>query len=182
MIPRSRWSRGFTLIEIMVALVIGGLAVSGAAGLLHAIGHRGEDFSSAAEVHDRDANADRLIRTLVSNLDLRPRENPSIAGDGQRIVLHSWCTTPRGWIAPCRATLMFEQGSGGVTLQLDLATDRHDSVALSVRHGTSGHFRYLVSPDAGGTWTEAWTEVTVPAAIAVIIDQDTLLAGVWTGG
>ena len=173
---------GFTLLEVLIALTVGGMALGAAAALLHGLGERAESLDGAVARHDRAANAERLMRSLFANLDLRPEAAPAAEGDERSVRVQSWCPTSHGWLAPCRGRLFFDSSDGGVALRIELAGAGVGPVTMILRRGLAGRFRYLLDPAYGGSWTDTWSAVTVPAAVQMIMDADTILAGVWTGG
>jgi prepilin-type N-terminal cleavage/methylation domain-containing protein len=180
---RIRGSRaGFTLIEVTVALVISGMALVAAAALFNGLAQRAEAVERAGRHADRDANAERLLRTLFENMDLRgDSTSPPVAGDGRSMRFRAWCDEGRGSFAPCSVRLSIQQDARLSFLQLDLAGA--DTTRLILRRGfREGRLRYLRTAREGGEWTDTWPRLVAPTAIAVIIERDTLLLPVWGGG
>ena len=179
----TRGSRvGFTLIEVTVALVIGGMALVAAAALFNGFARRAEDVERVGRRADRDANTERLLRTLFENIDLRgDSTSPPVSGDQRSIRFRAWCDEGRGSLAPCGVRLSILQDAGLSLLQLELAGA--DTTALVLRRGfRNGSLRYLLYAREGGQWIDAWPRLVAPTAIAVIIERDTLLLPVWGGG
>ena len=180
MTGRAR-QRGFTLIEVMVALVIGGMAVASAAALLHGLGNRAQAIGLAATRADGDANGERLLRALVTNIDLTSDTTKSFAGTASSATFPAWCDTPAGWLTPCVVRLAFERREGASVLGVELRSA--DSSSIEVRRAFQrGRFRYLVEIDRRRSWVDRWSKPVPPTAVAVIIDGDTLLLPVWGGG
>ena len=180
----TRASRvGFTLIEVTVALVIGGMALVAAAALFNGLARRAEGVERAGRRADRDANSERLLRTLFENIDLRgDSTSPPVSGDQRSIRFRAWCDEGRGSFAPCGVRLSIQQDAGLSFLQLELAGA--DSSTLVLRRGfREGRLRYLLYAREGSRWIDAWpARLVAPTAIAVIIERDTLLLPVWGGG
>jgi prepilin-type N-terminal cleavage/methylation domain-containing protein len=173
---------GFTLLEVTVALVIGGMAVAGAAALFHGLGQRAEAVERAARRADRDANAERLLRALLANVDFSgDTSSPAVAGDQRTMTFRTWCEQATGWLGRCSVRLFFEQDAGASSLRLDL-TGAETITTVLQRGLREGRLRYLVDARQGGTWVDTWTRRGVPMAVAVIIGRDTLLLPVWGGG
>lgn len=171
---------GFTLLEILVALVVGGMAVAGAATLLLAIGDRAQAVERAAGPWDRAANAEDLLRRTVANL--APSTDtvaPSFTGDPRRARFVTWCTRPEGWLGRCPVDLTFTGGRDSTSLQLTL--DRRNPVVIR-EHLQRGQFRYFIVVDGVGEWHDRWTHLVPPRAVAVILDADTLFLPVWPNG
>ncbi len=187
---RRRRAAGFTLVEVMVALVVGGMALAGAAMLLSALGGRAEAIETAAERVDRDANAERLLQNLFANLDLQGDTTRALVGDERSVSFRAWCDTPAGWLDRCSVRLFFEQEQGVWTLRLALPSTRTPPpITKAASSGTvlrsgfhAGGFRYLASAKDGGSWVASWSEIVAPAAVALIVERDTLLLSVWGGG
>ena len=173
---------GFTLVEVMVALVIGGMAVAGAGALLSALADRAGAIERAAATADGDANAERELRSLVASLDVSADTTaPVFAGDADSARFRAWCETPAGWLDHCTARLRFGQRNGAAVLSLELQGAY--SSAIDLRRGFQrGGFGYLVEIDRHLTWVDRLSRMVSPTALAVIIDADTLLLPVSSGG
>jgi len=178
----DREGTGFTLVEVMVALVIGGMVVAGAAALLSALGNRAQAIERAAARADQDANGERLLRTLVANLQFGAgTTTPSFVGDLSSASFRSWCETPAGWLDHCTVRLAFEPQGGKAVLRLQLRGAY--STTLDLRTGfQKGRLRYLQEVDRRLSWIDTWSERITPRGLAVIIDGDTLLVPVGAGG
>ena len=178
----TRGSLGFTLIEVTVALVIGGMALVAAAALFNGLARRAEGVERAGRRADRDANSERLLRTLFENIDLRgDSTSPPVSGDQRSIRFRAWCDEGRGSFAPCGVRLSIQQDAGLSFLQLELSGA--DTSTLVLRRGfREGRLRYLLNAREGGQWTDVWPRLVAPTAIALIIERDTLLLPVWGGG
>lgn len=179
MLNRSRAVRGgFTLIEVIVAIAISGLVVLGAHRILVQLadssGHIGE---SAAEA-DRAANAERMLRTLVGHLDNDMESN--LVGDRQSARFTSWCDTPGGWLERCHVTLGIVPAPGSLALTATLSGGE----AVALRSGFQrGELLYLRDARHGGSWSDTWVSViTVPAAIGIVLDSDTMIIRVGERG
>lgn len=173
--------RGFTLIEVMVALVIGGMVVAGAAALLASLGSRAEAIARAAALADQDANAERVLRRLVANLELGGDSTPSFVGDAKSACIRSWCEAPTGWLERCAGHLLLEQRGDTAALRLDVSGP--DPMRIDLETGPrSARLRYLAILDGVVTWHDAWTHLVPPAALVLIVEGDTLVFPVWAGG
>ena len=173
----ARLDPGFTLIEVMAALVIGGIAVTAAAGLFNALSTQAEAVRALGVENDTRANGERLIRGLFENLEFRSSTSPALSGTESSVVLSTWCDGVDGWLVPCSARIAFERGTRSVALNIEVPNHRTEW-----RRGGHGELRYLVDPAHGGTWTTTWTNRVPPKAVAIIIDRDTLMVGVGGNG
>jgi prepilin-type N-terminal cleavage/methylation domain-containing protein len=173
--------RAFTLIEVVVALVIGGMALSAAVALLDGLARRVDAVRAAAAAEDRDANGERLLRTLLANLRGTTDTLSPLAGDSSRVAFRTWCETSEGWLRPCDAELRIAR-SDSVT-QFDLTLQAGDTSTMTLwrtplRAGPSA-VRYLLDPAHGGTWLTSWAARMPPNAVATITGGDTLIFTTW---
>ena len=165
--------RGFTLVEVLVALAIAGTVVVTARALLEAIADDAERLVDHAAANDTDANSERLLRRLVSNLEVGTDTVRRFAGDERAARFTSWCDVPRGWQERCAVTLAIDTDGTEPVLAAALSTGE----VLVLRRGfTNASLHYLGDAARGGTWFRSWGEsVTAPLAIRAILDSDTLI-------
>jgi len=184
---------GFTLLELMVAMVIGGVTLTAAAALYLGLASRADAIEAASRAASHDANGERLLRILAANVE--PRGNGGgVRGDGASVALDTRCESALGWAEPCRVRLAFQAGGAHRHRLLlwrlapsadsspapfadppaDVSAEGTPGMVLrdSVREG---RFVYLVDASHGGSWSAAWTETPAPPAFAVVMDGDTLL-------
>ena len=174
----ARRAAGFTLIEITVALVVGGMALTAAAALLQGLGGRAEAIRAAAAHVDGDANAERLLRSVWANLRLSGDSTGSIRGDSATVSFQTWCQTSEGWMRPCRGHLAVEHDGGGYLIRFYM--DAPQCRPLTLWRGLpSAGLRYLTDPAHGGTWQRRWADLVIPPAVAVIAGSDTLILPAW---
>lgn len=168
---RARRVGGFTLLEVMVALALAGVVLLGARALLEQVGAGSEAIAAGAVEADRDANAERTLRDLLSRVEVRPSGGP-FAGDARGARFTTWCDVPAGWQERCVASLgLVKAGDDNV-----LAVEARGAL-LPVRRGfAAGELLYLTSADRGGSWVRDWNSgVEPPLAVGVVMDADTLI-------
>lgn len=172
---------GFTLLEVMVALTVGGMAVAVAAALLTGLGDRATELAAAARRVDRDANAEQLLRALTANLQPGSDSAGPFRGDSRSAAFRSWCDAPSGWLERCAVRLSLAPEARGLSLILRLAGS--DTTVVRMRSGIGvGRLRYLLDAANGGQWADRWSDLVPPTAIEVIADRDTLFLTVRSGG
>lgn len=203
--PVVRRRTGFTLIEVLVALMAGALVVLAARALFEGVTVVGRRTVEAVAAADAEANGLRVARALVDQVDVTPaaeadaQNNPTaataipMAGDRISVRLATWCATAGGWSVRCTATLRFEapgrpsvrdRGREADTHErepaaVDLIADLSTGERLVLRRGLTGpSFRYLVTAADGGQWSAEWERHETPLAIAVVASTDTLLLSV----
>lgn len=171
---------GFTLVEVMVALVVGALVLLGARAMLEALGGDAQTVARVAAQADREANGVRLLRELAGRLEVGTDQSGPFAGGPLATTFTSWCDVPAGWQERCRVTLRLERTPRGVGLVA--AIDGARPVLLLDGYHT-GALRYLASAAHGGQWFQTWGEgITAPIAIGIILDADTTLVPIGARG
>lgn len=177
---KSRKPSGFTLIEVMVALVVSAIVLLGARAMLGAVGDAATRISQEGARLDTSANADRTLRSLVRNLDLGFANDAVFAGDTRQVTFASWCDMPSGWQERCRVTVAIERRTDGDALVLH--TTRGDAIVVRERM-RSGSLRYLATVYGGGEWIRTWgVGITAPLAIGILLDGDTLIVPIGERG
>ena len=164
--------RGFTLIELMIALVIGGVVVALAYSTLRA-GMDVEDRVSAARDADESTTAMRAmlsdaIRHAVAGdaRDMRGLHTESDAtGHATRLTFIS-----RGITAPLGGGAAWQVGlsadSSGVVLDASSLDAAHAPLHLTSRGARTLAVRFLAIEDA--TWRTQWDDpARLPAAVEV---------------
>jgi prepilin-type N-terminal cleavage/methylation domain-containing protein len=181
-VPRRNRSGvpGFTLIEVIVALVVSAIVLLGARAMLGETGDDALRITVQTQRSDRDANAERQLRGLVLHLELGAGESSQFAGDPGRASFASWCDVPGGWQERCAVTLSLVPRSYGVALVAHTSVNGDIVVRDSVR---AGALRYLTRVSDGGEWIRVWgAGITAPLAIGVILDADTLIVPIGERG
>ncbi len=190
----SAGARGFTLIELLVAVTIGALALAAAhAVLAQLVGGTAAVVRAAADT-DRAANADRLLRSAVGQLEVLPVTGPDVDGTETAFQFATWCDVPAGWQERCTARLAIAVVAGRPALVLSLVPTAASAAPTPVatpivrpvvlRTGfTEGRLRYLSDPAFGGRWAPAWSSrVMAPFAVGVVLDADTLIVRIGARG
>ncbi|WP_420127342.1 type II secretion system protein [Longimicrobium sp.] len=171
--PRPPRRAGFTLVEVMVAIVVMGVVLVGARTMLGQMADDADRIGAAAREADRDANAEALLRAVAGRLDVSsvPGSVIRFTGERQGARFHSWCEVPDGWLERCDATLGLIELDGEPVLALQLSTGE----TVPLRRGfASGEILYLRSAEAGGQWVTSWgASITAPLAFGIVADGDT---------
>jgi prepilin-type N-terminal cleavage/methylation domain-containing protein len=170
---RARGSSGFTVIELIVALTIAGIALVGAALLLEQVAAIGDRVVGQAAAHDRAGNLERLLRATLRQYTPIADSVPSFDGREDHLWLATWCATASGWQERCDATVAIDSIRGRPVIALALSTG--ETEVLRDGFGRAA-FRYLRDPAAGGSWLRSWGRSTsAPAAVGIVVDTDTLI-------
>lgn len=145
--------RGFTLIEIMVALTLSALVVLLAhrvfTGVVDATGR----LRDARLALDREANGLRFLQEALGSLDVGTQGAGGFAGRPERVEFATWHRVPHGWLERGRLTLGLEDGR----------FMGQDSVARV-------EFDYLLEAGANAAWVREWiSPVSAPVAVRIRI-------------
>ena len=164
--------RGFTLIELMIALVIGGVVVLLAYSTLRA-GLNVEDRVSAARDADASTTAMRAmlsdaIRHAVAG-DARDMRGLHTESDGSGRATKLMFIS-RGIAAPLGGSAAWQVGlssdSGGVVLDASSLDASREPLHLTSRGTLTFAVRFLAIEDA--TWRTQWDDpARLPAAVEV---------------
>lgn len=159
--------RGFTLVEVIVAIVLTGVVLSVAAGFVGAVGPLAESAGEAGLDAARLGNTHATVRELVAAMDLGIEGGGTFSGRTDEARFWAWYRDPRAGARPLAVVL---RASGSIVtveaeqMRLHLAFD--DAVALAYH--------------AGGQWRTEWVSgTTLPAAIRLASSSDTVTY--WTG-
>lgn len=175
--------RGFTLLELLVALSLSAVVLLGARAIAEQLADGAHRSSTAATQTDRAANAERVLREAAGRIEISARDNRFFDGTSNRARFETWCRVAAGWLERCSGMLLLDSIAGP-----DSSTGKTPSRAalllllssgdtIPVRIGfTHGSLWYIDDADHGGKWYSQWGRgITVPAAIGVLIDADTTL-------
>ncbi len=153
-----RRSAGFTLIELTLALALGALVVLLAHRVYGAVVEAAFGMERASEALDREANARRLLATLIGSLEVNPETGP-FAGEAHSVSFTTWHAGSGGWLEHRRVTIAVAEGRlvvGGLADQPLALTDRVRAFELD----------YLLGFGADQRWVRNWSSaLTAPTAL-----------------
>jgi prepilin-type N-terminal cleavage/methylation domain-containing protein len=158
----SRTGRtGFTLVEVMVALVLTGMVAVLAHQIFGAVTDHTRRLRDARLVLDRRSNAHRFLQSAFLSLEVGIDSAGAFSGQRDRVNFSSWLPSADGWLE--RRT---------VKLGLDgdrwIAISPPDSSVELARGVTALRFDYLLEPGAESTWVGEWeSAVSAPLAVRV---------------
>jgi prepilin-type N-terminal cleavage/methylation domain-containing protein len=173
----------FTLVEVLVALVVGGLATLGAQSVLGAIADHTDRISEATGAADRRANGERALRALLAGLEIGTTKDATFGGDEREARFTTWCSTPSGWQERCTVRLAVLPADS-VDAKSILASVLSTGEILPLVEGPDVRsIRYLRDAANGGTWFYRWgTGITAPVGIGIITAHDTLIVRIGERG
>ena len=174
-----RTRNGFTLLELIAALSVTGLAMLGGLLLVDQLTDSGARIVRDGARVTRSGNGDRLLRRLLADASANTDSTKRFRGDTQSFEIWTQCDVSGGWSEPCRAELMIDERSDSSVVLAQLGSTQY-SVR---RQAGQGQFRYY---DASGArdslWVGQWSSnVTLPRAIGLVLERDTIVLPVGGG-
>ena len=173
---RANGARGFTLVEVVVALAIGGLVILMAHRLFTGVTDGVQRLGAARTSLDRAMNARRYLTEAFGSLAIGQSGDGPFAGHPDGVVFDTWQWTPEGWHTRQHLDLSVRHQrlvAGDVVLA--------DSVAALACD-------YLLEPGENTRWVREWiSPLSAPLAVRVRIAHlsgvvDTLLLVVASRG
>lgn len=165
--------RGFTLVEIIAALSIMGLAMIGGLMLIDQIGDSAGRVSHDARLAAREGNGQRLLHRLLLDAVSSTDSTKRFRGDEHSMELWTTCEVPAGWAEPCRAVLAIDQRQDTSVVLAELSTG--ESYALRRQLGAA-EFRYFNPSPTDTFWVRQWSShVALPTAIGLLLGHDTIV-------
>jgi prepilin-type N-terminal cleavage/methylation domain-containing protein len=160
-----RDQRGFTLIEVLVALTIGAVVVLLAHQLFGAVAERGRTLTGARMALDRAANARRWLDATFLSLDVGTDGASGFEGRPDHAGFTAWLLAPDGWFERCQVTLGVEQGRLRAFVTPGTSIALMDSI-------TDVAFDYLLEPGAESRWVREWVSpVSAPVAVRMRVER-----------
>lgn len=147
---------GFTLVEVMVAVVVGSLVMFTAYRVFTGVAAGAKALVAAREDIDRSVNARRWLKAAFLSLE------PPFEGRVDRAMFTSWQLSAEGWFEPHVVTLS-QDGTHFVVESGSQAFQLADSVVQVA-------FDYLLEPGADTKWVREWiSPVSAPLAVRLRI-------------
>ncbi len=168
---------GFTLLELLVALVVLGFVLAGIAGGVQ-FGQRAADMQARSIAEHADLGAaDRILRRLVAEMDPGGANDPPNLAAGASAL---GFTTDLGRAAPALAANGGEAEiglgvDGGHRLVLRWTPAVHAIRLVPAPAATAVlldgvervEFAYWGHADRGGAWVNSWTEKDIPPLVRI---------------
>src|SRR6266550_1931746 len=157
--------RGFTLVEVMVALTIGAVVVLLAHQLFAAVVDRGKTLTAARTALDRGANARRWLEATFLSLDVGTDGASGFEGRPDHATFTAWLLTPDGWFERQQVTLSVAERRLRAVITPGTPIALADSV-------TDVQCDYLLEPGAESRWVREWVSpVSAPVAVRMRITK-----------
>jgi prepilin-type N-terminal cleavage/methylation domain-containing protein len=167
--------RGFTLLELVAALALTGLALVGTQQLLVQLADGRDRLHAQSAMQTLEINGGRFLSQLVGNADGSDTTR-RFSGSASETSFASWCPGAGGWLEKCPVVLRIEKAADS---SIVLASDgRVAALRLTALDGVAT-FAYF---EPGRGWLRAWPRgLTQPAAIGIVSAGDTLVLPMLAG-
>lgn len=170
--PSLRRRRAATLLELLVALAITGLAMLGGILLLDQVNDSDRRIDTDSRHDAREANGDRLLRRLLVDARQTSDTADRFRGDQRNASYLTMCDVPSGWAESCRVLLSISESGDSSTIVVQMSP----AARVEVRRVQGpAVFRYLDPTQAADSgWLGQWIpSIALPAAVALVTPGDT---------
>ena len=167
--------RGFTLIEVMVALAIGAITIGGARAVTIALVDHAQRLDDTHAHVSETINGERLLRRLVLESEAGRDERAIFAGSETQAAFDTWCRTEDGWAERCRVELVLTPPMADSMVPLDAVLAMGERLTLG-RFAAPVRLAFLEDAAHGGTWSARWGPSTAaPLAIGIFASDVVLI-------
>jgi prepilin-type N-terminal cleavage/methylation domain-containing protein len=157
--------RGFTLIEVIVALTIGAIAVTLSVAIFSNVSVGIERVTGAIAVHDRRSNAREWMADVFSYMTPVGREAEGFKGDSRAMSFSSRVWDPSGAHVASRIALEFRDSSL-------VARSSVDTVTVLASGLVSGRFDYIEAYGSTVPFSIRWeSRISAPLAVRVLLGR-----------
>ena len=158
---RRTGSAGFTLVEVMVAVLLSASVALLAHRLFGAAVDAGGRLREGRLALDSRANAGQFLRSAFLSLEIGTEGAEGFAGARGRVRFSTWLPTADGWIER-RTVELRRDGNRWIA-----AAPAGAPIELAAGV-TDLQFDYLLEPGAESRWVSAWeSAVSAPLAVRV---------------
>jgi prepilin-type N-terminal cleavage/methylation domain-containing protein len=181
-------TRGFTLVEVLVALTVSAVVAVLAHRTLATAGELGAVVAERRVEHDRAMNARRFLAAALGSLDVGIRVG-GFRGLADRAQFVTWLPTPEGPLASYQVTLaQADQGLFALLARRQAGEPSRADTLLLAPDVQALDLDYLLDFGAGAAWVREWqSPVSAPVAVRLRLTRraagaDTLLFFVGSRG
>jgi prepilin-type N-terminal cleavage/methylation domain-containing protein len=159
MMPHPNRLAGFTLLEVVVAMTIGGLVLLLATGFLPPLNDATTRIRAIESTAGREARVRRWLELAFSSLDANDRGGVSFDGQAAQLVFRARMLNSRGWFEPTSVQLYLENSD----LMARLGNGRQLTLLNRIQEA---QWDYLAEPGEYPKWGAAWSGAsTAPGGV-----------------
>lgn len=174
-----RRHRGFTLLEVVVAIAVGGAVVLATHQLFAIVADTADRVPAAARAANAARNREQLLRELLAGVEVGADTSQRFYGQSDSVRFESWCRAPAGWLERCTVRLDLVPVVDGVALEVSWSGTR----TRLATHEAPARFVYLRTAADGGAWLPRWgNAISAPLALRVGWGDTALFLRIGTRG
>lgn len=159
--PPESARRGFTLVEVMVALALAGTVALLAHRLFGVVLEGSRQLGIEARTLDREQNAGRLLSSMLLSIAVGTAGDAQFEGRSDRVRFSAWMETEDGWFERREIAVAL----AGARLQATISPGESVVLGDSVQ---ALALDYLLELGAESRWVAEWiSPVTAPLAVRV---------------
>lgn len=166
--------RGMTLVELLVALSLTGLALSMAVGMSFVGAAHGERLELRVTEHESAALGERLLTRLLLSAVAPSNDSTRVEGFDHAVKFEGECPSATAVSVPCRVSLVLSE-----------STDGHSELVASWGEGSraslltlpsEARFAFLSYEEGVARWHPEWgASLRAPRAVGLVTRSDTML-------
>jgi prepilin-type N-terminal cleavage/methylation domain-containing protein len=158
--------RGFTLLEVMLALAVSSMVLLLSGELFGTVVDARGRIRTSTALSDREFNQLEWLREAFRSLDVGSNDRGSFQGGPDQVEFSSFLLTNRGWSESKRIRLLVAGAQ-----RLMAIVGEADTLALGERM-VSLNLDYLLQPGAQARWVQEWrSPSTAPLAVRLRITR-----------
>lgn len=162
---------GHTLLEVLVAMIVGGMVIGSGVTLALAVQERKDMLNTMITGYEHVANSTDLLLELGASADLYSHVRP-VVGDRSIVQFASRCAITTPDPIPCTVELTNRPGLAAVLGRMSV---RSHAATFVARTYSEPSFLFLRSSEFGGDWVESWNDELPPRALGVAAGGDTIV-------
>ena len=164
---------GTTLVELMAALALAGIVMTGAFTLLSTLRAFDTRMAQRATAIEAMGLSERQLRAALQMIDVGDPAARPFTGERNGARFSTRCTTGGGWLERCAVEIQLVPVGDSITLRFrEGAFEWIDAM----RAGGDAHLVFLERGWESDDWRTRWrSPVSVPIAVALVNAADTVV-------
>jgi prepilin-type N-terminal cleavage/methylation domain-containing protein len=168
-----RLRSGFTLVELLAALSISGLAMLGGVMLVDQVTDGVARIVRRGRLTASEGNGPRVLRQLLLDARVTADTVDRFRGDERLTEFSTLCRHPGGWTEQCRVAIAIDRRNDTSVVMAAMPSGEKLEV---MRRPAGAELRYFDATRGDSAWVQRWAlSITMPVAIGVVTGNDTLI-------